>query len=181
MTQVNIKEFDTVLKRAVAICLAACLSIGLSAQANQSATPSSTKVEKTFGAWTVTCIENAGQKRCSLYERLGTQKKQLIFVWSVETNADKQMVNTLAILTGVSIKEGVRVSIGSGAARTVPYDVCTPRGCFATFPLDAATLQAMNASPQISANYVEASRKLVQLQIDLKDFPKAYEYFKSQL
>jgi invasion protein IalB len=164
------------MSRVAMLCTLALLSVGLGAQTS----PGATKVEKTFGAWTVTCIENTGTKHCTLYEQLATQKKQVVFVWSIGANAQKEMVNSVAVLGGVSVKEGIRVSIGNAAPKLVAYDICGGRGCIANFPLDAATLQAMSSSPQISANYVQASRKLVQLKVDLKDFPKAYEYFKSQ-
>lgn len=165
---------------ASATCAAAlCLSVGFAVSA--SAAP--TKVEKAFGAWTVSCVEDNNVKRCSMSQSRssGQQKKRVVFMWSVGQNASKELVNSIVVPAGVSVKEGIRVSVGNNPPKTVPYEICGPRVCAANFPLDAGMLQAMNSSPQATSNYVHASRKLVQVQLDLKDFPKAYEYFKSQV
>lgn len=166
------------ISRAALICAAAFIAVGATATSGIA----STKTEQTFGAWTVTCVEDNGTKRCGMSQpRTAGPKKQVIFVWSVATNASKQLMNSLVVPASISVKDGIRVSVGSKPPVTVPYDVCVQGRCIATFPMDAATLQAMSTSPAANSNYVLASRKLMQVQVDLKDFPKAYEYFKSQL
>ncbi len=168
----------TALFRLGMLCAIACLSVGLSAKASLA----STKTEKTFGAWTVTCVEDNGAKRCFMsQQRVEAKTKRAIFVWVVTTNASKGLSNNLTVPASVSIKEGIRVSIGNKPQISVPYDVCASGRCTGSFPLDAATLQTMSTSPDATATYVLASRKLLQPKVDLKDFPKAYEYFKSQL
>ncbi len=166
------------ISQTVMIFATACVAMGLAA----TSAAASTKTEKTFGAWTVTCVEDNGTKRCGMTQpRTAGPKKQVVFLWSVATNASKQLMNSLMVPASISVKDGIRVSVGTKPPVTVPYDVCVQRGCVATFPMDAATLQAMSTSPTANSNYVLASRKLMQIQVDLKDFPKAYEYFKSQL
>jgi invasion protein IalB len=166
------------ISRAAMICAAACVAVGVTATSGAA----STKTEQTFGAWTVTCVDNNGTKRCGMTQpRTAGPKKQVVFVWSIATNASKQLMNSLMVPASISVKDGIRVSVGSKPPVTVPYDVCAQGRCIATFPMDAATLQAMSTSPTANSNYVLASRKLMQVQVDLKDFPKAYEYFKSQL
>jgi invasion protein IalB len=155
----------------------AIMTIGLCGQSL-----AATKVEKTFGAWLVTCIEDNGAKRCSMSQQRMTEKaKQVVFVWIIGSTATKELVNNLTVPSAVSIKEGIRVSIGAKPQIMVPYDVCLQGRCVGKFPLDAAVLQTMSSSASATATYVLASRKLMQIQVDLKDFPKAYEYFKSQL
>lgn len=175
MTYQGKQQFGSKL---VALGAAACMIAGLSAVPSAA----TTKTEQTFGSWNVTCVQDGASKRCQLAQsRVAGQKRQVVFVWSVSTNPSKQLMNSIMVPPGVSIKEGVRVSVGNKPPTTVPYDVCGARGCIATFPMDAATLQAMSTSPTASSNYVMANRKLQQVQVDLKEFPKAYEYFKSQL
>ena len=170
-----------VMKRVSRLAVVCVMSAGLALASTPAS--SATKTEQTFGAWKVTCVQDAGQpKRCQMAQpRTAGPKKQVVFLWSVSTNASKQLMNNIMVPPGVSIKEGVRVSVGTKPPTTVPYDICAARGCLATFPMDAATLQAMSTSPMANSNYVQASRKLMQVQVDLKDFAKAYEYFKTQL
>ncbi|MGQ0741352.1 MAG: invasion associated locus B family protein [Alphaproteobacteria bacterium] len=143
----------------------------------------STKTEQTFGSWKVTCMQDTGQpKRCSMAQpRVAGEKKQIVFVWVVHTNASRELMNSIQVPAAVSIKEGVRVSIGNKAPVTVPYEVCASGRCVASFNMDGATLQAMSSSQAANANYVMFNRKLQQVQVDLKEFAKAYEYFKGQL
>jgi len=164
-----------------ALTVACVMSAGLVLGAGS--TVAATKTEQTFGMWKVTCVQDANRpKRCQLAQpRTAGPKKQVVFAWVVATNASKQLMNTVEMPAAVSIKEGVRVSIGNKVPTTVPYDVCVRGRCLATFAMDAATLQAMSTSPTATANYVMYNRKLQQVQIDLKDFAKAYEYFKGQL
>ena len=167
------------ISRLATICVAGA-GLALACQPASAAT----KTEQTFGAWNVTCVQDVNQpKQCQMAQpRTAGPKKQVVFVWVVRTNASKQLMNSVQMPgAAVSIKEGVRVSVGSKPPATVPYDICSPRGCAATFPMDAATLQSMSSSPTATANYVMANRKLQQVQVDLKDFAKGYEYFKGQL
>ena len=163
----------------LAVVCAAAVAIAFASAPAKAAT----KTEQTFGSWKVTCVQDTNTpKRCQMAQpRTAGPKKQVVFVWLVSTNASKQLMNSVQMPAAVSIKEGVRVSIGNKPPTTVPYDICASGRCVATFAMDAATLQSMSSSPSATANYVMANRKLQQVQIDLKDFPKAYEYFKSQL
>jgi invasion protein IalB len=163
--------------------LAAVFPAALAAALATASALAATKTEQTFGAWKVTCMQDTGQpKRCAMQQpRVAGEKKQVVFAWTVHTNASRELMNSIQVPAAVSIKEGVRVSIGNKPAVTVPYDVCASGRCVASFNMDGAMLQAMSSSQTANANYVMFNRKLQQVQVDLKDFAKAYDYFKGQL
>jgi invasion protein IalB len=63
----------------------------------------------------------------------------------------------------------------------VAYDLCGPRLCVATAGIDAKFLSLVKASKKAVASYVQASRKLVQANLDLARFSEAYDYLVQQL
>ena len=87
----------------------------------------------------------------------------------------------MTVPPGVSIKEGVRISLGQGEPRTIAFDLCGTRACTARAPLDSTLLQAISGNPKGSANYINAARKQVQIELDLSQFKAAYDYFIKQI
>jgi invasion protein IalB len=141
-----------------------------------------TRVEKTFGSWAVVCVEeDDGTKRCSMLQQRANQQRQVVFIWSINADAEKKLTQSLTVPAGVSIKEGVRLFLGEADPVTFPYDACGPRVCIATMPLDDIGVQTIGASEKASANYVQASKRLVQIDLDTAGFTDAMTYFRQQL
>jgi len=154
----------------------------LAQAAQQPAQGGATKVEKAFDGWLVTCVENAKAKRCSMRQtRVVPKSKQVLFAWSIVSGADKKLVNVLTTPTGVSLADGIRLSLGQSQPVQIAYSVCGPRSCQATMPLDSALLDRMNGSPKIAVNFVLANKRLVQTELDLKGFSNAYNYLSEQI
>jgi invasion protein IalB len=82
---------------------------------------------------------------------------------------------------GVSVKEGVRLFIGDAEPLTLAYDICGPRVCVAKTALDDKLVGALKAAQKASASYVQMSKQLLQVQLELTGFSDAYDYFLKQL
>lgn len=137
-----------------------------------------TKIEKTFGAWRVFCVEDKGDKRCTMTQaRALAQSKQLAVAWSVARSPKGKAVNTLILPTGVSIPEGVRVGVGGKTPSTIGYSVCGARACQASVILDDSVLTSEGI---LNISYVRANKQLVQAQIELKGYAEAYGYLVEQ-
>jgi invasion protein IalB len=138
-----------------------------------------TRIQKTFGTWVVTCVENDGQKGCSLITRAITKTDKTAFIWSIRL-VDKQVLASLLVPTDTSIPEGVRLSIGDATPQTTTYSVCGPRFCRADFPVDAALLKRISSAQKATANFVTGDKKLVQVELNLAQFQEAYGYLAQQ-
>jgi invasion protein IalB len=137
-----------------------------------------TKIEKTFGPWRVICVEDNGAKQCSMVQsRQQARSKQVVVAWSVAKTPKGEVVNSVIVPAGISIPEGVRISVGDQKPSTLGYSICGPRACQATVNLDEA---ALASGQMLSVNYVRANKQLVQAQIDLKGYDEAYRYFVDQ-
>lgn len=143
-----------------------------------------TKTEKTFKGWTVTCVEDdeSQRKRCSMQQSLiRSQDRQLVFSWTIRRNQKGELVQAVAVPTGVSIKEGVRLFLGDSDPQTLGYDICGPRVCFAQVPFTEELVSAARGSSKASANYVRGNKQLMQVDLDLDGFAAAYDFFIEQL
>jgi invasion protein IalB len=142
-----------------------------------------TRTEKTFGSWTVVCVENDNKpKRCDMVQsRVQADSKKVVLIWSIASDPDKGLIQAVTVPAGVSIKEGVRLFIGDGEPLTLAYDVCGPRYCVASTPLDPKVVASIKSAQKASASYVQSTRKLLQVNIEVTGFSDAYDYFTQQL
>ena len=145
-----------------------------------------TRTEKTFDSWTVVCVENDDNtKHCSMLQsRLREQNKGLLLLWSIAANDakdSKDLMQGVTVPAGVSIKEGIRLFIGDGDPLTLGYDLCGPRVCIARAPFTPELVATIKSSKKASASYVQASKQLVQVDLDLTGFSDAYDYLVAQL
>jgi invasion protein IalB len=138
-----------------------------------------TRVERTFGAWVVNCADDEREKVCALQTRAITRDQKVAFIWRIRM-LDKQLKSELIVPAGVSLQEGVRFSIGTASPVTAAYVTCGPRWCIADMPLDTAALNRIKGAQKASANFVTGAKRLVQIELDLSQFAKAYDYFFGQ-
>ena len=168
--------------QAVGALLATSLAIATALPAH-----ATTKTEKTFGSWTVACVEPDNEdKRCSMIQSqvqqdAQTNRQKLVLRWTISTNKNHEQTLGFVVPTGVSVKDGVRFFLGEADPIVVTYNFCGPRVCIASAPLDTKVVATTKASKKASASYVLGSKQLVQVQLDLNGFGEAYDYLVQQL
>lgn len=155
-----------------------CLGVAIGLMSVPDVANAATKIEKTFGPWRVICVEDKGVKQCSMVQsRQQARSKQVVVAWSVAKTPKGDVVNSVIVPAGISIPEGIRISVGDQKPSTLGYSTCGPRACQATVDLDG---DALASGQMLSVNYVRANKQLVQAQIDLKGYDEAYRYFVEQ-
>ncbi|WP_342641191.1 invasion associated locus B family protein [Rhodoligotrophos ferricapiens] len=165
----------------------ALISGPVSAQAQkqpqpQAQGPAPTKTQKAFDGWIVTCIEAKNAKRCAMSQsRIVAKTRRVLFALSIARDGDKNLVSLLTTPTGVSVQDGIRLAMGDGEPLQVPYNVCGPRACQARLQLSNDLIEQLQESPKVAVNFVQANKRLVQTEIDLKGFSAAYSYFNEQM
>src|SRR4051812_28012229 len=115
-------KIDSARRRVLTRCLIAIVGL-LIADTSLSPASAASRTEKTFGSWVVVCTEADNQpKRCSMIQRrIRADTKKLIMVWSISSDKDNQLIQSLVVPAGVSIKEGVRVFLGDAEPITIAY------------------------------------------------------------
>src|SRR5579871_348316 len=152
------------------------------------ATPASalTRTEKSFGSWDVVCVQqdDSSPKRCTILQSRVQQAgdaTKVVLIWSISSGEKKALTQAVTVPAGVSVKEGVRLFVGDAEPLSIPYDVCGPRICIASAPLDGKLVDVMKSGQKASASYVQMSKQLLQVNLELTGFGDAYEYFLKQL
>lgn len=173
------------INRAVGPLGTAALVLSLLALVSAAMTPAAavTRVQKTFGKWVVTCVDNDNNARtCSMSQSQAaagaTQGTALVL--TVRGSKDKPTL-VAVVPTGVSVQDGVTLNPGGDVQpMALPYTFCGPRVCVSSSPLDGKLLTALKAGQKLLANYVLGNKKLVQVNVDLAGFGDAYAYLASQ-
>ena len=163
----------------------AALALSVFAFVTAAITPAEavTRVQKTFGKWVVTCVDNDNNARtCSMSQSQAaagaTQGTALVL--TVRGSKDKPTL-VAVVPTGISVQDGVTLNPGGDVQpMALPYTFCGPRVCVSSLPLDAKLLAALKAGQKLLANYVLGNKKLVQVNVDLASFGDAYAYLVSQ-
>ena len=169
--------------RLAGLCIATAMIAGVVAPPAHAMT----RTEKTFNSWTVVCVENENQpKQCSMLQTVQRQQPNqgFLLIWSISTgqgDGNKELTEAVTVPANVSIKEGIRLFIGDGDPVTLGYDLCGPRVCIARTPFTPETVATIKGSKKASASYVQASKQLVQVDLDLTAFSDAYDYLVQQL
>jgi invasion protein IalB len=170
----------------LALAATRCLAIVAGLAPSFAAVPASasTRTEKTFGSWDVVCVQDddSAPKHCTILQsRVEPKSNRFVLIWSMTSGDKKQLTQTVTVPAGVSVKEGVRLFIGDAEPLSIPYDLCGPRVCVANGPLDDKLVGAIKTSQKASASYVQMSRQLLQVNLELTGFADAYAYFTKQL
>jgi invasion protein IalB len=131
-----------------------------------------------FDNWIVTCNEfqdGSTTRKCSaLLEVIQDKTQRPVFSWTIEVNEKKQLISVFQTPTGVAIAPGVQLRIGKSPARTIPFASCETGHCVATTVVDANLLREMTTSPTAQAVIQGLQGNIVEFNIQMKGFDKAY-------
>jgi len=109
--------------------------------------------------------------RCTLLQsRVDADSKKVVLIWSISSGNKNELIQAVTVPAGVSVKEGVRLFIGDAEPLTMSYDICGARVCIAKAPLDDKLVGIMKASQKASASYVQMSKQLLQVNLELTGF-----------
>jgi invasion protein IalB len=138
-----------------------------------------TRVEKTFGDWQVTCVDDGTKKECTLGTRAVAKGNAVAFIWTIKV-VDKQLKSAFLVPPNISIPEGIRYSIGGANSETVSYSVCGARLCRADLPVDAGLIAKISAAQKATATYLTGAKKTIQVELNVTQFAPAYRYLYDQ-
>lgn len=157
---------------------------GVMATSSTGAASAATRTEKSFGNWDVICVQedDNAPKRCTLLQsRVKSDDNKVVLIWSISSGNKNELIQAVTVPAGVSVKEGVRLFIGDAEPLTMAYDICGARVCIARAPLDDKLVGVIKASQKASASYVQMSKQLLQVNLELTGFADAYDFFLKQL
>jgi invasion protein IalB len=136
----------------LAVAASLTFSIPAFAQSKPAAAPVSKHAESVnFDHWVVSCQDVGGKSACSGNLRVLGPDKRPIAIWQIGSDKDGRLVNVIQVPTGLAIKSkegkvssgilmknGVEMKLGSAAVRHLNYVACNQQLCEAAAPIDDA-------------------------------------------
>lgn len=106
-----------------------------------------------YGGWTVICNQTVGSDtpaECAAQLRVvDPSTNNVIVFWQIATSATG-LAATIQTPTGVQIKPGIELAIGTKTVSKIDFDDCSPQNCEAVAPIDAATVSAVQAATDVT-------------------------------
>jgi invasion protein IalB len=129
--------------------------------------------------WTITCrhpTTASAKKSCSAVLQI-TQEAQggartAVFSWLVGMDPGQKLTSIFMTPTGVAVQRGVDVQISKTVTRKGAFSICEPQHCEAVLALDAATIQAIKSTDQVTVTVTGSRGQQVNFTIYTKGFER---------
>ncbi|MEM7192392.1 MAG: invasion associated locus B family protein [Pseudomonadota bacterium] len=132
----------------------------------------SARVAGGYGAWTMLCGTEEGQKdteeRCSLVLPLIEQKTQKLVFRLILTHGPKgRLVLRIDGPTGVALQRGLELSTESGETFRVAFQTCLPMGCKALTAVQDDLKQALLTSKKTTIQVYALNGRPIKTDADI--------------
>jgi invasion protein IalB len=133
-------------------------------------------VNETFQDWAVSCVLQAGVKRCVLSQIQTQQNGQRVLGVELNAPAADVVTGTLMLPFGVALDAGVTLQVDDLAPMApLRFRTCLPAGCVVSLSFDAATVVAMRAGSSLKLKAVADGGGEVPFTISLAGFSAALD------
>ena len=129
----------------------------------------------TFDDWRLVCppatTENA---QCSLTQEVVRDQGGTLLVMLSMNNPALGSNLSVTVPHGVLLDPGLGFSSGDESPKVRPYETCTPLGCVAHVPMDAATLKSLQENTRGQVLVVPGNGAPVTIPFSLRGFAQGY-------
>jgi invasion protein IalB len=128
----------------------------------------------TLDDWRLTCPPRTSKKGFCVMQSTIAQPgtTNVVAELSVAPRNNSDVLTVLAPL-GVYIPQGVKVIVGSGEAKTLPFTTCVQLGCVASLPIDSNLAAELSQSPGGRITLASGDGKLLPLHFSLRGYRDA--------
>lgn len=129
-----------------------------------------------FGAWTIGCRDEQGQRYCTLAQELRRDTdNQRVVLLEVKPDGMRHALAGLTLPFGLDVHAGVSLQIDEGpVVPNVPFQTCLQQGCTVPLNLDENALQALRRAKTLKIVAPVASGGAATFQLPLPGFEAAY-------
>ena len=128
-------------------------------------------------AWATSCgsAARAAPATCQLSQRaISSQNRRLLAAVTLRFPAGGDPGLVITAPVGVSLRAGVTFDVDGGAKQTLPYEVCDRDGCYASVPLSAELLNALQAGQKLNIAVENPQKQVATIPLSLAGFTAAY-------
>jgi invasion protein IalB len=108
-----------------------------------------------------------------------TKTGQLVVLINIRVPGDTRTpVVLIQLPLGLNLQAGAKFQVDDGKSIDLPIQTCENRGCYASFPLGAETLNALRSGKQLKIMFQDLSKETITIPLPLNDFASAYDKIK---
>jgi invasion protein IalB len=104
---------------------------------------------------------------------------QLVVLVNIRVPGDTRTPIALVQLPlGLNLQAGAKFQIDDGKSVDLPIQTCENRGCYASVPLSAESVNALRAGKQLKIIFQDLAKETIAIPMPLNDFAAAYDKIK---
>ena len=108
-----------------------------------------------------------------------TKTGQLVVLVNIRVPGDSRSPVALVQLPlGLNLQAGAKYQVDDGKTADLPIQTCENRGCYASFPVGAETLNALRAGKQLKIIFQDLAKETITIPLSLNDFSATYDRIK---
>ena len=108
-----------------------------------------------------------------------TKTGQLVVLINIRVPGDSRTpVALIQLPLGLNLQAGAKFQVDDGKSIDLPIQTCENRGCYASFPVGAETLNALRSGKQLKIMFQDLSKETITIPLPLSDFAAAYDKIK---
>jgi invasion protein IalB len=166
----RVKRPCRILARISALLTVCCAGL-LAAHAQQAPTlpGGATSLNETHGDWTVACIAQDNNKRCTLsQQQVDAQSRQRMLAIELGRVTDGHTQGALVLPFGLALEKGVVLRVDEDKPLpALAFRTCLPAGCVVPVSFDNAMITALREGKQLQLEAVADGGKPVSFSISL--------------
>lgn len=159
--------------------LAVCCTGIFAAHAQQAPTlpGGASSLNETHGDWTVVCVLQDNNKRCSLsQQQVDAQSRQRMLAIELAAVADGKAEGALVLPFGLALEKGVVMRVDEGKPLpALAFRTCLPAGCVVPVSFDTAMVTALRKGKQLQLEAVADGGNPISFSVSLSGLAGALD------
>jgi invasion protein IalB len=153
------------------------------AQATPAPSPSATPAPAPAQpGWAARCSSTSRDAplECAMEQNAILSKTgQLVVLVNIRVPGDTRTPIALVQLPlGLNLQAGAKFQVDDGKSVDLPIQTCENRGCYASVPLSAESVNALRAGKQLKIIFQDLAKETIAIPMPLNDFAAAYDKIK---
>jgi invasion protein IalB len=133
-------------------------------------------------AWAARCSSPSRDAplECAMEQNaILTKTGQLVVLVNIRVPGDTRTPIALVQLPlGLNLQAGAKFQVDDSKSIDLPIQTCENRGCYASFPIGAETLNALRSGKQLKIIFQDLAKETIAIPLSLNDFSAAYDKIK---
>lgn len=136
-----------------------------------------TSLNETHGDWTVACVVQDNNKRCTLsQQQVDAQSRQRMLAIELNASADGLTQGVLVLPFGLALEKGVVLRVDEGEPLPpLAFRTCLPTGCIVSVSFDAAMIDSLRQGKKLQLDAVADDGKPISFSVSLAGLPGALD------